>query len=129
MKSTQNPSNQYSPVTKPCSFCKNEFSPKNRVQKYCSPLCKSRASQQRQGLDAKPILCERCKRPFKRRSAKNTKCVPCREEVLLERDAGEHQNNKAETFTRAYTESEASMISEFLSGERNTTHTYFLLGD
>jgi len=64
---------------KPCSHCKELFEPKNKIALYCSGLCRSRAAMDRHGRSAKPVKCRHCGEMFKRRSAKNTLCLDCRE--------------------------------------------------
>jgi len=64
--------------------CGLEYIPaKYGFSKYCSSLCRSRASQQRQGKSAKDVKCQACGSPFKRRSAKNTKCLDCRDKIAF----------------------------------------------
>ena len=67
--------------TKICEYseCKLEYIPaKFGFTKYCSSVCKSRANQQRHGRAAKELICTSCKKPFKRKSARDLRCVECR---------------------------------------------------
>ncbi len=64
--------------------CGKEYIPaKYGFSKYCSAICRSRASKKRQGKDAKPFKCLQCGELFKRRSAKNTRCPKCRNNTEL----------------------------------------------
>ena len=59
--------------------CKKEYIPaKHGFTRYCSSVCKSRAMQKRTGKVAKELVCVGCKNTFKRKSAKDIKCVDCR---------------------------------------------------
>ena len=68
---------------KKCKKCNKEFKPVRSFSLYCSTICRSRFNQIKNGKGAKPFKCQNCGKLFKRRSAKNTKCLECRELLSL----------------------------------------------
>jgi len=101
---------------KVCNYCEKTFEPSHVLEKYCSTLCRSRMGQRRHGNEAKEIKCARCKEPFKRRSAKNTKCILCRN---LERMGIKAEPKKDELISRPNTKRENDMIKQFLKGRKH----------
>ncbi len=68
-----------------CAFCKEDYIPKHKygLSLYCSTTCRGRANAIRNGTAAKPFKCLHCGTFFKRRSAKNTLCLVCRDKFAL----------------------------------------------
>jgi len=106
-------------MKKNCEYkeCKKEFLPsKHGLQKYCNDICRSRANSLRHRKNAKELICAGCGNAFKRKSAKDTKCVECRTPKALKRSL-------AKQCPAMEREIEVDLIQEWLSNPKNKVKT------
>jgi len=92
--------------------CKKKFNKKHGLQKYCNDTCKSRASQLKLGKNAKELVCVGCKNTFKRKSAKDIRCIDCRTPNAIEK-------SKAKQFPVMDREIEKDLIQKWLNNPKN----------
>jgi len=94
--------------------CKKDFETNRSFKEFCTPICRSRYWQKKNGKSANTIDCVLCGEPFSRKGAKNTRCPTCRDKIKL----GEKIPKNIELKNRENTPKEQSMIDNFLKGKK-----------